>query len=540
MSKAERSFVRGAAILGLAALISKILGAVYRVPYQNITGDEGMYVYQQVYPLYSVLLILATAGFPTAISKLVSERLAEGNPYMARRIFRVASVTLLLIGCLFFVILFVGAETIAGWMGSRQLLTMPIRSVSFALIIVPFLSAIRGYFQGQQNMLPTAVSQVMEQLVRVVTILVAAWYFMEAGFGYVYAGAGAVFGATTGAVAALLILMVYWKRYATPVRPEPAAMTAANPSTKQLVVRILVLSIPIGIGALVLPLYSLVDSFTVGNLLAESGWAMDQVITEKGVFDRGQPLIQFGSFFATAIALSIVPAIAQAKTAGHMEEASMRASLALRLTWLFGLPASVGLAVIALPTNVMLFKDGAGSDALAILAFTILFSTLSLTSAGVLQGFDRVALPALHLLLGVGVKLAGNLWLVRLWDIRGAALATTVAYALVAGLNLWALRRHLRGALWEHFRLGRSLWAALWMAVAVGGVRIGLETVLVPVLEYRLAMAVTALVSVMAGMLSYLWAAFRFGVLTREDLEKVPKLKAKLLPLLDRLHWLRI
>ncbi|MFC7443355.1 putative polysaccharide biosynthesis protein [Laceyella putida] len=538
MSKAEQSFVRGAAILGLAALVSKILGAVYRVPYQNITGDEGMYVYQQVYPLYSTLLILATAGFPTAISKLVSERLAEGDSETARRIFRVASVTLFLTGCLFFVLLFFGAEIIATWMGNRPLLTMPIQSVSFALVIVPFLSAIRGYFQGQQNMMPTATSQVMEQVVRVATILLAAWYFMEEGLGYVYAGAGAVFGATTGAIAAFIVLMVYWKKRVKSISAEPG-VAQAHLSTRQLVFRILALSVPICIGSLVLPLYSLVDSFTVGNLLVDIGWQMERVITGKGVFDRGQPLIQFGSFFATAIALSIVPAIAEAKTLGREEEAAERAALALRLTWLFGLPASVGLAVIALPTNVMLYKDGAGSDALAILAFTILFSTLSLTSAGILQGFGRVYMPALHLSVGVAVKLAGNLLLIPLWDIRGAALATTVAYACAAGLNLWALKRHLHGTLRQTFRLGKSLWSALWMAIAVGGVMLGLEAVLAPALEYRLAMTTTSLTSVITGIVVYVWALFRFGVLTRADLEKVPKLKTKVLPLLDKWQWLR-
>lgn len=538
MSKAEQSFVRGAAILGLAALVSKILGAVYRVPYQNITGDEGMYVYQQVYPLYSTLLILATAGFPTTISKLVSESLAEKDEETARRIFHVASITLFLTGCLFFVLLFIGAETIATWMGNRSLLTMPIQSVSFALIIVPFLSAIRGYFQGEQDMVPTASSQVIEQVVRVATILITAWYCMEEGFGYVYAGAGAVFGATTGAVAALIVLVVYWKKRIKPKQHKVKPMTMRL-STKKLVFHLVVLSIPICIGSLVLPLFSLVDSFTVGNVLSEVGWQMERVIASKGVFDRGQPLIQFGSFFATAISLSIVPAIAEARVLGRKREATERAVLALRLTWLVGLPASVGLAVIALPINVMLYKDGAGSDTLAILAFTILFSTLNLTLTGILQGFGRVYLPALNLLVGVGVKLIGNLLLIPIWDIRGAAMATTLAYACAAGLNLWALKRHLQEMLREALRLGKSLWSVLWMAIAVGCIMLGLKALLVPVLEYRLAMTVTSLTSVLIGMAVYAWALFRFGVLMRADLEKVPKLKTKVLPLLDKWQWLR-
>ena len=121
-----QSFVKGAAILGAAAFISKLLGVFYRIPYQNMTGDEGLYIYQQVYPLYSTLLVLATAGFPIAVSKLVSERLALGDTYGAKRVFRLSSTVLTATGVFFFCILFFGAEIIAEWMGNPDMLTLPI------------------------------------------------------------------------------------------------------------------------------------------------------------------------------------------------------------------------------------------------------------------------------------------------------------------------------------------------------------------------------------------------------------------------------
>ena len=171
------TFIKGAAILGLASLISKMLGLVYRIPYQNITGDLGYYVFTQVYPLYSVLLVLATGGFPIAISKIVSEKLAVGDIYGVRKVFKLAVITLIFTGIIFFLLLYSGAGWIAHWMGNDKLI-LPIQSVSFALLVVPAMAAIRGYFQGHQNMVPTAVSQIAEQLIRVATIIVLSYWFM--------------------------------------------------------------------------------------------------------------------------------------------------------------------------------------------------------------------------------------------------------------------------------------------------------------------------------------------------------------------------
>lgn len=539
IEESQRSFIRGAVILGGAALFTKILSAVYKVPYQNITGDEGMYVYQQVYPLYSVLLILATAGFPAAISKMVSEKWSSGQFEGARQIFRISIITLFLLGFVFFLLLFFGAGQLADWMGNRKLLTLPIQTVSFALLIVPFLAVMRGFFQGQQNMVPTANSQMIEQIIRVATILILAWYFMDAGLGIVYAGAGAVFGATTGAVGALFVLLFYWRKAQLNREsvPNPAKSSGLEPPQK-VIKTIFRLSLPICIGSLILPVFSLVDSFTVANYLLDLGWEMERSIRFKGVFDRGQPLIQVATFFATAIALSIVPAISEAKAKHRKKEVENQSRLALQLTWGLGLPASVGLAVIAEPVNAMLFEDQAGSDALAILALTGIFSTLAMVTAGILQGLGKVYLPAIYLLIGVVLKTGLNALLIPVWDIRGAAAATVIAFVCTALLQFLKLRRLFQWKTWFHRKTLLTGWAVIWMGFAVYGVSYGAQRLMLPVLEFRLAMMITALISVLTGMIVYLWALFRFGAWTRDDLEKVPKLQRKLVPLLDKWGWL--
>lgn len=541
-----QSFVKGAAILGAAAFISKLLGVFYRIPYQNMTGDEGLYIYQQVYPLYSTLLVLATAGFPIAVSKLVSERLALGDTYGAKRVFRLSSTVLTATGVFFFCVLFFGAETIAAWMGNPEMLTLPIKSVSFALLIVPTMSVMRGYFQGHQNMVPTAVSQVTEQFVRVFTIIVAAYWVMSRGMDLVYAGAGAVFGAVTGALAAFVTLLFYWRRNQNMQRELAATATVdraayERESNATVVKRILYYAIPICFGSLVLPLLGLVDSFTVANLLERiQGLNSLEAAALKGVYDRGQPLIQFSAFFATALSLAIVPAVSEALAKGQHALVALRAEIALRITFLFGLPASVGLAVIAEPTNILLYENGRGSLALAVLAFTTVFSTLGVTSSGILQGLGLVLLPARNLFVGVLVKLLFNLVLIGPLGIVGAAIATVAAYTVSTALNLWAIGRRIKPNIcWREFLL-KPMLAAILMAASVfavmAGVRFALEGALG---SLRLAMLVTVIMSVATGVVAYTLILFRSGAISREDLQSVPRLNRKLSPWLEKFRLLK-
>jgi polysaccharide transporter, PST family len=520
LEKIQRSFLTGALILSIATMICRFLGAVYRIPYQNITGNEGMYVYSQVYPLYSVLLLLATAGFPLAISKLVSERIALQDWSGAKQIYRVSMAVLFVLGSIGFFILYFGASWIATWMGSKQLLTLPIQSVSFALLLIPFTATFRGVYQGQQEMMPSAVSQVSEQFVRVITILVCAWYAMSSGLGVVYAGAGAVFGATTGAFIAVLVLFFYRKK-SNGFLAMSTSESFFSKHNGDVLRAIFAISFPICINSLLYPLFGLIDSFTIANFLVDAHWSVTSAINEKGVYDRGGPMLQFAAFFATGIALSIVPAMTVSKQRGETKEVEKRASLAIRLTWMLGLPSSIGLAIVAMPTNVMLFKDAAGSDALLILSFSTLFITLGVTSAGILQGLGRVILPAITIVIAVIAKWMFNFLLIPVWDIRGAALATVLAYAIGAGINLWVLKRAVSSV--------RTPWLKLFvtnglLAIAALSMKTGLLWITSSMHSERLAMTITSLGSVLAGVIVYLWMVVRFQLIAEEELVSVPKL----------------
>ncbi|WP_047154283.1 putative polysaccharide biosynthesis protein [Aneurinibacillus tyrosinisolvens] len=535
------SFLKGAAILGAGALLSKMLGVVYRIPYQNITGDLGYYVYTQVYPLYSALLILATAGFPIAISKFVAEKLALGDTRGARRLFRVSASVLTITGIVFFILLWFGAPFIAASMRDSKLV-LPIRSVSFALLIVPVMAALRGYFQGHHDMVPTAVSQIAEQFVRVTTIIILSYWFMKTTGNVYLAGAGAVFGAVTGALFAFVVMLFFWRRNHRiqkymPVQPG-AGYTYTQESIGEIVRKLVYYAIPICLGSLVLPLMQLSDSFTVVSMLMWGGNTAETAYSLKGIFDRGQPLVQFAAFFATALSLSLVPAIAEAQALGKRQVIAARTELALRLTFLFGLPASIGLAVVAGPVNVMLYENDNGTTALVVLAFTTIFATLGITSAGILQGMGEVTLPVRNLFIGVAAKLALNIFLIPSFGITGAAMATVCSYMIATLLNLYAIT-YFTGIKFhiKNFFIKPAI-AVLMMALAAFVTRKAAEKGLLDLIpSHRLYFSAVSLLAVGAGVVMYVIALFLSGTISRAELETT-KPGRKLIPLLKRFRLL--
>ncbi|TPG70335.1 polysaccharide biosynthesis protein [Brevibacillus laterosporus] len=544
----ERSanhFVKGAAILGIAGLLSKVLGAIYRIPYQNITGDVGLYVYMQVYPLYTALLILATAGFPIAISKIVSERLAVGDHLGARKAFRVASVSLGILGVFFFFLLYLGAPALARIMGDEQL-TLPLRAVAWSLPLVPLVSILRGYFQGQQDMVPTGVSQVVEQIIRVIVILVSAYWMMSAYQDAYLAGTGAVFAAFPGALAAFLVLFYYYRKsrryhrrrgYRKTLRAQQLTDTVTN---KQVLISILHYAIPICIGALVLPMIPLIDSVTVSNLLQWNGYELDLAKELKGIYDRGQPLIQFGTFFATSLSLALVPAISEAVAQKQDKMILNRTDMALRLTLMLGLPASIGLALLAEPVNIMVYGNDKGTWSLAIQAFVIVFATLSIATSGILQGLGHVKLPARHLMIGVGVKLLANLALTPLWGIQGAAVATVFAYVTSMALNMRSIRHYLGLSFNVKEMLAKPLISVALMSIMVLIVQ-GLMNLIVGSLidSERLGQTIVGTSAVTVGLVVYMLSLLYTGGIKREELLYLPKGK-RLISLLERYKLLQI
>ncbi len=514
-AKKSNKLWQGAVYLSVAAIVIKILSAVYRVPYQNIAGDVGFYVYQQIYPVYGIAILLSTYGFPVIISKLMSER--ESSEH--EQIIKSAFFSLFLISFFVFIVFYVNAPFLSNVMGDELLIT-PLRAVSFTFFVIPLLSVMRGYFQGKEEMLPTAVSQVTEQITRVCAILLFTYFLMSSGLGPYAAGTGAAIGSVIGGFIGFIVLYSYYIKQKGTVQSQHQTN---NRICFEKVKTILVQGTMICFSSLILIIFQLIDSVTVLRFLLESGIHIEIAKVSKGIFDRGQPLIQMGTIITTSFSLIVVPLIAKVKLGGRGDLVQKYSSLSLKISFLVGAAASIGLAVIIEPTNVMLFKDNQDSIVLAVMGLAIVFTALFLTSSAILHGLNKVYVTVIHVIVGTLIKLVLNVVLVPILGTLGAAIATVVACAVCATLNLIFLSR-LQVLQRVSFSIGSKVVISL---IALGTVTyLWKKTNFIifdELLYSRIGSSFVALSSVAIGITVFLIFIIVSKLFSEQELEYIPK-----------------
>ncbi|RSK25491.1 polysaccharide biosynthesis protein [Bacillus sp. HMF5848] len=501
---------KGTILLTLAGFVVKLLSALYRVPFQNMVGDIGLYVYQQVYPFYGIAMAMAVYGFPGAISKIT----AETDSKKRRDVITTAFIILSCISIIVCLSIFFGAQAIASWMGDIQLVPV-IRISSFVYLILPFVAVIRGYFQGMYNMKPTAVSQMVEQSIRVFMILVFASILIRAGYNVYDVAAVAYTGSVIGGLAALFILIMYLHKYKLLYFRK-----SINSLPYKMVLKVLFKEgFAISLFTMLLLLLQLVDSFTLVSILSKNGMDQESARAWKGVYDRGLPLIQLGTVAATSIAMTLVPLIAVVRNKRQSKLVHNHVSLTLRYTIVIGAAASTGLIAVMRPTNTMLYENYSGTDVLQILSLTVLFSSIAMTTAAILHGHGVFRLPFLSFTTGVIVKLLFNIVLIPIFDTMGAAISTVSACAIIALINVISIKKygykiHIS---WEF--LWRLSSALLIMALAVILLFSGANFIF----EYSrwTATAQAILGSILGGWL-FLFVIIKLRLFSNEELQFLP------------------
>lgn len=574
------SLLKGAAALSIAAIVSKLIGTLQKIPLQNIGGDGVFGIYNTVYPFYTLMITLAAAGIPTVVSKFVAERRAEGDAVGEIRVLRTAAWAMLSFGAAGALLMYLGAPLLAEWIGSSQLVSA-LRGAAPALFFVPLSAALRGYFQGQKNMLPTAVSQVTEQVVRVAVMVGLLLYFTAQGAAESTVAGSALAGSAFGGVAGLFVMLLYWQDYrkhreyqehqeqqeqqgqqecqerqeqqrqqerqkhrecreAGSSREGSSSVGTASWSpvhggnSMGLLREMLRYGIPICLAALAVPLISLVDTFTLPRLLAFHGDEL-KVMTAVGIYNRGMPLVQLVTMLATSLSMLYIPVMAELNAKGDQKGITRHTGLALRSFWLIGLAASAGLAVLAEPINTMLYKDSIGSATFAWVAWSAAPGALATITAALLQGLGRVRAPAVHLLAAAVLKAALNVLLVPQHGMTGAAIAGIAAYGCAAALNLALLLRRtgLRPRLADV--LVRPAAAILAMLAAVLLLRLAAAASLPP---GRLAALAESLLGVLLGAAVFAAAAVRARLITAAELGALPRYGPKLVQALRSLRLL--
>ncbi|MBN7774161.1 putative polysaccharide biosynthesis protein [Clostridium aminobutyricum] len=445
---ARKSFIQGAVILGIAGIIIKVLGAFFRIPLANLIGDQGMGYYQTAYPIYVLFLTLATAGIPIAISRMVSERIAVDEYSEAHKVFRVSFILLFIIGITSASICFFGADLLVGAMGNPGA-KFAMMAIAPALLFVPMQAAYRGYFQGMQDMKPTAASQVIEQFFRVVAGLFLAYFLIK--YGRDLAAAGASFGATAGAVGGLItVVAIYlYKRGKLEANIERTKRHQSEKSST-ILVKIFIIAIPVTIGAAIMPIMNAIDVGIVMRRLQETGWTYKAANSMYGqLTGMAGPLINFPQVLTQAVAMSLVPAVAAAYRQKDMTFLRENVQVGLRMSIIIGLPCAFGLMTLAEPIMLLLYpmqKQSAISAApcLFIMAAGVIFLSTVQTLTGVLQGIGQQMIPVRNLLIGAIAKVIITYTLtgVEAINIKGAAIGTVAAYIIAATLNVVAVKKY--------------------------------------------------------------------------------------------------
>lgn len=503
-NKGKRSFAAGAATLAAAGVVVKIIGACYRIPMTNIIGDQGIALYQYAYPIYGTLLALSTAGIPAAVSKLVSEHISRGEPERAQRVFRVSLALLAIVGLISAAALFGFAPLVAAWVGD-PLACLPIRAISPALFFVAVLSAYRGYYQGQERMTPTAVTQIVEQAGKLVMGLWLAYMMRDRGVAY--AAAGAILGVTLAE--AIAMVMVLGMGAAS--RRQSAVCVDKEPA-RSVIGRLLPVALPMMLGAVMMPLVGMIDSFVVNHRLLDTGLPAEEARSLYGLLTGPvNTLVNMPSVVPLALAMALVPAIAQACARGAWSEVCNKTRLALKITLTISLPAAVALAVMAEPIMALLYggltaeKQLQAARLLQVSAPSVVALAIVQTLSGTLQGMGKVKAPVAALGAGAAAKIVVTHILTGIpaLNITGACIGTVVCYSIAAVIDLYWASRSLDHALNGMRLLARPAAASCAMGVALAAFLRYAQGILRP--------WVTAMCGVGLGILVYFTALWLVG-----------------------------
>ncbi|MFS0784150.1 putative polysaccharide biosynthesis protein [Bacillus sp. 1P06AnD] len=515
----SKTFLRGAFILTFAAIVVKLLSAVYRVPYQNIVGDVGFYIYQQVYPFYSLALVLSTYGFPVIISKLLAESNVKQSRYSRSEVALASWISTGLISLLLFLVFYLGSDWIATLMNDLQLSTS-IKWISYTFLLIPFISILKGVFQSEGEMVPTAVSQVTEQSVRVGLILVVAYVYYQYGLSLYEVAQGAFLGSLAGSAVSCMILVWYYvkKRSLKAGTGLKTSLSTMLPLVKMITGQGLLFAV----SSLILVFIQFLDALILYPELISSGVESLDAKQLKGIYDRGQPLLHLGTSAIITLSLTVVPLISKYKQLNEKEEVWYYSELTFRLSLMLGTAAAIGLFWIVKPVNIALFTDASGSMELSVLVLSILFCSIVMTGMFVLQSLGKAYYSVMVLLGGLVVKAALMFILIPSKGILGAAISTTAAFIAMAVSLLILLGRLYRRPLLSKRTIMLTALATLGMS-AVLAVELALFHMIGDSWPYgRIGSLVQAIVSVVTGAAVYLLIIIRGRLLTETELGLLP------------------
>lgn len=508
--------VKGTLLLTIAGYISRFLGMIYVIPFNALVGAQGIALYAYAYIPYTLLISLSTIGIPPAISKMVAKYNTLGQYKTGLRVFRNSLYLMMVTGTIAFLTLFFMADFIAEMIvankdaegNSVQDVAKVIKMVSFALIIIPAMSAVRGFFQGNQTMTPTAVSQVIEQIVRIAFVLVAGFIIIVIYDGsYVTAVSFATFAAFIGALGSVIVLLKYWQsKKQTYYKAIEEQEKHIHIRLKDLFMELLSYSIPFVLVGIATPLYQLVDLFTFNRAMEAIGLGSIAELSFAAINFNGNKLIVIPVMIATGMSLTLVPALTESYTKGNIKKSIREINLSIQIVLFLVVPAVFGLIALAPEAYGSLFSMqdlGITSNLLAWYAPVALSLALFQVSAAILQGINEQRFAVFSLTIGFLVKLTLNSFLIHTFGAKGSIFATGLAVTAAFLANMWRIQKKLQFSLKQTFK--RSLFILIFsliMFVAVLGVK-WIAQFIIPFETSRFAATLMLTIGVSFGAIVY-------------------------------------
>ena len=525
-------FLKGTMILTISSIIVKVIGSLNWIILSRVLGGEGIGLYQMGFPIYLMAITVSSAGVPVAISIITSEKLANKDYRGAKRVFNVSLRLLLISGLVFSSALLFGADFLINQHIIRDARAYySIIALAPAVFFVTFLASFRGYLQGWQIMTPTATSEVVEQLVRVITMLVFADLFMP--YGLAYAAGGASMGAGAGAFCALLVLMWFYRRLKRRLHEEIEAQDDSIPqeSAGHIIKRLLKLALPVSLTSLMLPIGANLDLLIVPQRLEVAGFDVRHA-TELFGYLTGMavPLVNLATIFTAAMTISLVPSISESRTLERFDAIRDKIRLAFRVAMIITFPCFMGLFFLAEKVAALIYNAPGAAGAIQTMSVGILFLGMHQISTGILQGLGKTAIPVINMILACLVKVVMSWWLtaIPLLGIKGASMATVADFAVAAIINM--------GFIYKYTGFTFSLGSLLKPLLAAGVMGAVIYAVLGITEQLGMWCVLFAMV---AAVPSYALALLAFGGLTKEDLENIPFVGRRILAVGQRLGFFK-
>ncbi len=447
MSKTQKSFISGAAILAAGSLIAKFLGMFFKIPVTNILGEYGYGLYEYAYPIYNACLAISTTGLPIAVSKMVSEKMSKDDYFSAYRVFGVSIKAITILGAVISLTMFLSANLIIKICGWPQDAYYSIVSLSIAPFFVSMVSTYRGFFQGMQKMTHPSISQICDQVGRVGFGLLLA-YTLTNAFGVAIGAAGATFGATAGSVFSFVYLSVSFlrmKRNHLPVIEQTGR--GRTPEDSRIILKgIVVMAIPVILGSFVNTIMDFINGATIPNIFSSLGYTAKETTIIFGRLGASNTLTNVPLVLGSALSASIVPFISRAIAGGESKEVIRKqTSLALRTSFYVSLPCAIGLSVLAGPIFELIFPNVDGAGLMKYSALVGIFTIAGSNLQAILQGSGYFYKALSTVVVAAVIKVVANVIFVSIpeLNIYGAILATMISTVVLFTLNLIMVKKYV-------------------------------------------------------------------------------------------------